>query len=104
MKSVVHEIGGLPFDPDTGRRVYLFTAWSPEAINCALAKVRKHDRQHVKIQHHFGMDGLHGPEWWSFTACINARWVFLNRFEGMSSRYGLQRWVWTRASETLDPT
>ena len=101
MKSVVHTSVGLPFDPDTNRRVFLFTAWEPDAIRYALKKVREFDRQHVKIQRHLGTTGLTGPEWWSFTACLDVPRVKRSRFERMPLRYGFDRWVWTRDSETL---
>lgn len=101
MKSVVNSIRGLPFDPDTKKRVYLFSAWTRDAIMHAREKVRKFDRQHVKIQRHLGMSGDHGPEWWSFTACLYLQSVVVNRFERMPSRYGFDRWTWTRATEIL---
>ena len=101
MKSVVHTIPGLPFDPDTNRRVFLFTAWYPDAIRHARKKVREFDRQHVKIQRHHGMDGLNGPEWWSFTACLEMERVKARRGERMPSRYGMDRWAWTLPLETL---
>ena len=103
MKSVVHTIPGLPIDIEADKRVFLFTAWCPKAITHARAKVLlKHKRPDLlKMQRHLGMDGLTGPEWWSFTACLDVPFVVANRFERMPLRYGLDRWVWTRASETL---
>ena len=104
MKSVVHEIPGLPFDHKSGKRVFLFTAWTRDAIKHAEQKVRLRSRQYLYIQRHFGMDGYSGPEWWSFTACLDVDWVHTFRCEPMPPRYGMERAVWTRASETLDRT
>ena len=101
-RSIVNQITGMPRDCDTNTRIYLFTSWTREGIQAALRKLREARKlDHTAFHRHLGETGMHGDEWWSFVARLDCNWVAENWKGKIADRYGMQRWVWTTATDFL---
>lgn len=95
MKSLIHEIPGLPVESGDIFRIYVLTSWTTKGINNARAKVKQLTSMHLPIQQHCGENGLDGDWWWSFVALMRRQDVERHRHRKATDRYGMIRHVWT---------
>ena len=94
MRSIINDIPGYPCD-GRGERLYMLTSWSRDGIKAAREKVHEVTDDPISIHIHYGENGMHGDEWFSFTATMPVLDADQRKGERIADRYGLLRWVWT---------
>ena len=94
MRSIINEIPGYPCN-ESGERLYILTSWTKAGIDAARREVVEITRARTITLTHYGMQGMDGDEWFSFSVLMPVLDADQRKGERIADRYGLHRWVWT---------